>query len=188
MININELVAKIRTVLDDENAAKITSILKDIESGYSSAKRDIDELKQDLHTVNNESKTRKLKIREMTEAAEGFESKIAELSKKAEGDPEHQKEFERLQAFEQSQFKEARTSWVDTYKAIKDHADFEKIKDRLTIVEDDKWDDVDDQKIAANLSKISELQGYGMFGEANKGGSNRPGSGNTEISNPFKAF
>ena len=103
--------------------------------------------------------------------------------------PEQKKEFERLQGFEKSYFKDARSKFMSVHGAIKDHADFEKIKSKLVLADDDtKWDDIADKDMAANLSTITELQGFGLLNSKTPKDGKRPGGGDDgdKPHDPFK--
>ena len=188
MTNINELTAKIRTVLSDEEVAKVETLLKDIDSANSSFKFIIQGLNDDIHALNHEGKTKKEKIRELSGQLETATDKITTLEGSADN-PEQKKEFERLQGFEKSHLKSSRTKWAGLLESIKDHADFDMVKSKLILADDDtKFEDIADKDIISNLSVISDAQGYGRLGVKTPKDGKRPGGGGDDDKphDPFK--
>jgi|FLOH01.1.fsa_nt_gi chromosome segregation ATPase len=184
-MKINDLTAKIRTVLGDEEVAKITTTLKDIEDGVSKLSYDLKEANDDLHRVNHESKTRKETLREKDELIETQKEEIETLKTKVD-DPAVKKELESLRANEATRLKAQRVTWVSEIDKLKDHADYEKLKGKFTIEE--KWEDVSDEIIGANMSKLTEYQELGFFADPKGANQQRAGGDRKETKDEFDKF
>jgi hypothetical protein len=94
-----------------------------------------------------------------------------------------------LQGFEKSHLKSSRTKWAGLLESIKDHADFDMVKSKLILADDDtKFEDIADKDIISNLSVISDAQGYGRLGVKTPKDGKRPGGGGDDDKphDPFK--
>lgn len=159
MFDIEAKIAEIRRELGEEHANRLSPHLKDIEVEFR------DKL-DTISTVNNESKTRKLKLREYEEK---IAERDAELERLRNDDTIKQikAENERLKQLEQKVINEQKQKLSAKLSQISAHADFEKLKGTVELPEavDGKYivDGIEAQKVEAILSKIEEYSGLGLF-------------------------
>ena len=78
MSSIDESIAQVRAQLPDEALSKVGAVLEGI-------KAEVKELQDSLSAANNESKSRKIKLREYESKLEDYEVKASELQKKIDG-------------------------------------------------------------------------------------------------------
>lgn len=154
---MKETLAKIRTGLG-ENSPQFEADLKGIESAVSELTRKVADQEETIHQVNNESKTRKLKIREYEGQVEDLQIKLDALQSK---NPELEKELTELREFKTNKAKEARNTWTTKFEKVKESPAFEKVKSRFII--NDDWSSVSDEEIGKNLSKLAEYEELGIF-------------------------
>lgn len=184
-MDFTKTIAEIRKSLDDETVAKVGTLLKDLERG-------IGELIDDAKADSAESKSRKLKIKELESEIEKLKSDNSSEALRKQYE-ELKKENETLKQYQASVLKERRNSFVSRYDKIKDAVNFDKISKDLKVPEqkDGKldWDSLTDDDISANLEIIIKAEEWGLF-EKQPGGNppNRQAAGNDKIKDPFDDF
>ena len=158
MFDIDAKLAEIRAALGEESA-KINSHLKELEVEYR------DKL-DTISSVNNESKTRKLKLREYEEKLAEREAELEKL-KNDETVKNLKAENERLKKLESMVIQEKKQKLSAKLAQISAHPDFEKLKGTVELPEpvDGKWvvDSLEFPKVETILNKIDEYSNLGLF-------------------------
>ena len=132
-MDFTKTIAEIRKSLDDETVAKVGTLLKDLERG-------IGELIDDAKADSAESKSRKLKIKELESEREKLQEEIEKLKSDNSSEAlrkqyeELKKENETLKQYQASVLKERRIV-VSRYDKIKDAVNFDKISKDLKVPE-----------------------------------------------------
>lgn len=163
-MDLQKILDQIRSKLG-EKAPEIESFLKQIETIHNDAN-------EDLKAANGESKTRKLKIRELEQLIEDSKLELENLKKKTD-DPAVKQELESLRAFKADLVKKQRETFIAEFEKVKGHANFEKAKDlfKLPKAKDDGSLDLTklkDDEIDFNVAKLAELQKLDYFGQINQ--------------------
>lgn len=163
-MDLQKILDQIRSKLG-EKTPEIESFLKQIEANHN-------EISEDLKAANGESKTRKLKIRELEQLIEDSKSEIENLKKKTD-DPIIKQELEALRSFKADLVKKQRETFIAEFDKVKGHANFEKAKDlfKLPKAKDDGSLDLTklkDDEIDFNVAKLAELQKLDYFGQINQ--------------------
>jgi len=177
MFDIDAKLAEIRRELGEDSATKINSHLKELEMEYR------DKL-DTISSVNNESKTRKLKLREYEEK---LAERDAELEKLRNDDSIKaiKAENERLKKLEMQVIQEKKQKLLAKLSQISAHADFEKLKKAVEVPEpvDGKYnlDTVEAGKVDAILAKIDEYSELGLFAQNQQ---RTGGNGQNFVPNP----
>lgn len=176
MFDIDSKLAEIRRELG-EDSAKINSHLKELEIEYR------DKL-DTISSVNNESKTRKLKLREYEEKLAERDAELEKL-RNDETIKQIKSENERLRKLESQVIQEKKQKLTAKLSQISAHADFEKLKKSVELPEGEdgafKLDSLEPVKVDAILAKIDEYSELGLFAQ------NQPrtgGNGQTFAPNP----
>jgi len=192
VMDFTKVIAEIRKSLDDETVAKVGTLLKDLERG-------IGELIDDAKADSAESKSRKLKIKELESEKEKLQDEVEKLKSDNSSEAlqkqneELKKENETLKQYQASVLKDRRNSFVTRYDKIKDVVNFDKISKDLKLPEEKdgklNWESLSDDDISANLEIISKAEEWGLF-EKQPGGNppNRPAAGSDKIKDPFDKF
>jgi chromosome segregation ATPase len=192
-----EAIAKLLRKAAGEEDAKdrqgiVETAIKDIERGFN-------DLKDDIETANNESKGRKLKLRELEKEKEDFEDTLKakdeeiKTAKEDNSGEDLKKEVEGLRTFKVESLKKQRDGFVKSFNSYKDHGDYEKVKSKLKLPEekDGKLDfkDTSDEDMEHNQAEINRALGYGLFGDVKAPGTGKASSKihqDTKVSGPFK--
>ena len=151
-------VEKIASALTDEQKTQLGETL-------SSIKYNAQGLSDDVGTLLKETMNRKEKIRELENNVSVLSQEKEKLSN-TDQVSELNKRIEELQGFKTQVFEEKKKGYIDTYKKVKDHPDFEKLKDKILIPieKDGKFTlDGEDSQIISGLDKINEYQNLGLF-------------------------
>lgn len=175
-------IADIRSEFDQENnkiPVKVESSLKKIEKSYESLNKKVDDAdnellkqKDDYGKLYKESKTRQSKIQELERDIDTLnedKDKILKDTKHEDYDEliKYKSDNETLLAEGK---KVTRKQFIERYKDLKEHSDYDKCKSGFTLPEtEDDWDSIDDDAMVANTNKLKEQEGYGFFG-GGKGG------------------
>ena len=152
-------VEKIASTLTDEQKTQLGETL-------SSIRYNAQGLSDDVGTLLKETMSRKEKIREL-ESNVSILSQEKEKLSNTDQVSDLNKQIEELQGFKTQVFEEKKKGYIDTYKKVKDHPDFEKLKDKILIpTEKDGVFTLDgeDSQVVSGLNKINEYQGLGLFG------------------------
>ena len=156
--NIKEKIGTIKEQLGDD-AEKVGSILVDIERHYSD---NLDALKH----ANGESKERRIKLREYESQLSDYEAQV-EMLKNDTKVKELEEQIGKLKGFQSEVFKQNREVFKTKFEKIKDHKNFEKIKDKIiTIPEKDgkyDFDSIENDTINSMLEKVNEYESIGLF-------------------------
>jgi len=155
-MDIKALLAKIRQQIGDEAVAKVSSVLKEIETG-------VEDLADSLSTANTESKNRKIKIRELEGAKGDFEGQLETLKKE-----NNSEELKTLREFKQNSLNSQRDNFSKEIEKISKHPNFVKAETLLKLPAPDAKGVRDFSKIADadlefNMSKLSELNALDYF-------------------------
>jgi len=151
-------VEKIASALTEEQKAQLGETL-------SSIKYNAQGLSDDVGTLLKETMSRKEKIRELENNVSILSQEKEKLSN-TDQVSELNKRIEELQGFKTQVFEEKKKDYINTYKRVKDHPDFEKLKDKILIPTEKDGEfilDGEDSQIIAGLDKISEYQNLGLF-------------------------
>ena len=187
-----EAISKIREALG-EDSSKVEAHLKVIEGDYSKFEVDLSDLQDTIKHVNTESKTRKLKIRELEGNLEDKEAEMETL--KGKDMTEEVKILQtKLKGYEDTEAEKVKTKaqgFIDKYDKLKDHADWDTCKGKFKIpVEKDgklDWESMDINDVAKNADGLTEYIGIGKLGEAEPKSEIKPGSRTPEspATNPY---
>lgn len=163
MSKVNELLTSIKSQLGEDNATTINPLLKEIEAEYNDV---LDSLK----AANTESKNRKLKLRELESEKEEWETKLSELQDKA--DTSHlESELQELREYKQTVFKNNRDSFINRFAEISKHPNFEIAKSKFNVPEKKgeklDWESLEEDKMAANIKQLKELDDLKYFSAQN---------------------
>ncbi len=157
--NIEAKIAEIRRELGEETATRLNPVLKEIEMDYK------DKL-ETISTVNNESKTRKLKLREYEEKLLEKEEEVKRLSNDEEV-KRIKAENERLRRLEEQVINEKKQKLSARLSQISEHTDFEKLKNTVKIPDpvEGKYlaDTLKPDEVDTILGKIDEYSNLGLF-------------------------
>ena len=137
--------------------------------------KDIDRVvadyKSDIESVNTESKTRKLKIRDL----EGKLEKVNDENERLKSDNslgDITEERDALKTFKESALGRYREDFISAHKSLKDHKDYDKIKGKLTIPDSDNgevdWKKLSNEEVEKNQEVITVAKGYGLFSQTGK--------------------
>ena len=164
-MDIKKLLEQVRSQLDGETAEKVNSVLKEIETG-------VVDIVDSLKAANSESKSRKLKIRDLEEKISDYEVQVEKLQKESDT-TELTKELESLKAFKSEVITRQRESFTNRFKEIKSHKNFEKAAKLFTLPEPDKdgeydFSKLEDSDFDRNIQKLNELDALDYFGEQSK--------------------
>lgn len=167
-----EAISKIREALG-EDSSKVEAHLKAIESDYSKFEVELDDARETIKHVNNESKTRKLKIRDLESELEDGKTEMETL--KGKDMSEEVKTLQtKLKSYEEAELERVKSkgkAFIDKYDKLKDHADWDKTKSKFLLPEEKdgklSWESLDVNDIAKNADKLNEYEGLGLFSGAN---------------------
>jgi hypothetical protein len=158
-MDIKEVVQEIRTRLGEEELPKVETYLKEIERNFLS-------VVDDLKAANAESKSRKLKLRELQEQLENVQAEAEKLKDTSALD-ELKKENEQLKEFQKQIFNQNKEKFMKEFSEIAKHPAFEKIKDKIKLPEPDgenwKFESLTDEDVQYNLQKLNEYKELGIF-------------------------
>ena len=169
---VSSQLEQVRSKLTDDQVTSVGSILTGVKSAVAN-------LGNDLITANKESAKRKIENRELKGLQEDHDADKALWEKEKEtlmqnaDTTELTKKITDLEGFKKTVFDKQRNEFVESFKSISDHDNFEKTKTLYHIPtekDDDgnlKWDTVDDAKMEANVGKLKEHITLGLFGDAN---------------------
>lgn len=167
-MNIKEQLAEVREVIGVEDAEvrseKVGRLLKEFELAYNSRE-------DDVSAVTAESIKRKNRIRELESESEKQKDKIAEY----ESDNSLQtitKERDDLKVKVEDYDKIRRDTFINEFKKVQTHKDFDLIKDKL-ILPDESNGEIDfkeasNDDVFKNQGVIQDAKGYGLFTETTK--------------------
>ena len=163
-MDLQKILDQIRSKLG-EDSSKVETLLKQIEADHA-------ETIEDLKNANGESKTRKLKIRELEQLIEDSKAEVETLKKKTD-DPAVKQELDVLRAFRAESVKKQRDGFIAEFDKIKGHANFEKAVSlfKLPKPKDDGSFDLSklkDDEIDHNVVKLAELIKLDYFGQINQ--------------------
>jgi len=169
--------------LGESNLASINAALRDLSVGAQ-------ELQELLHTANEESKGRKIKIRtlegEMEELQEKHDNLASDTGKEA-----LETEVKGLREFKTTVQDGQRKAFSADFMKIVDHPAFEKASALFTLpkksedgkefVKDDAgafdFSELSPEQMTANADKLQELTGVGLFDVADDKGNQNQGDG-----------
>jgi len=173
-----EAVEAVKSAIGIEDAGdrqdKVERAMKDIG-------RVVANLKDDIESVNKESKGRKLKIRDLEKDLEtekdnvvAKESEMEKLKSDSSLD-EVTKERDKYKTYYDSSLESNRTKFVTDYDLLKDHNDFGKLSETLVVPEGEEkdWSTVSDDDIQKNRDAVQVARTYGLFPEKQPEGVNK---------------
>ncbi len=185
-------IADIRNAFDQEEnkiPVKVESSLKKIEKSYdkleatiNTQSETIDKKDGDIDELYKESKKRQTKNQELERDIDTLndeKDKILTDTKHEDYDEllKYKTDNEKLLVDGK---KITRKQFIEKHEKIKDHTDMEKAKGAYTLPEDKDgkldWTEVDDDAMVANMNKLKEQEGYGLFGDGT-GGHGEPKGG-----------
>lgn len=158
-MDIKALLAQVRQEIGDETVAKISSVLKEIETG-------VEDLVDSLKAASTESKTRKTKIRELEESKSDLEGQLETLKKENNAD-----ELKTLREFRQNSLNSQRQNLGNEINKISKHPNFAKAEKLLKLPAADAkgardYSQVSDDDLEFNISKLQELNDLDYFGQS----------------------
>lgn len=159
-MDIKALLAQVRQLIGDEAVAKISSVLKEIETG-------VEDLVDSLKTANTESKNRKIKIRELEDSKSDLEGQLETLKKENNAE-----ELTTLREFKQKTLTSQRESLGKQIETISKHPNFAKAEKLLKLPAADAkgvrdYSKMPDADLEFNVSKLQELNDLDYFGQSN---------------------
>jgi len=156
---IVEQIDKLSSNLTEEQKTTLGGALSTIK--YSAQN-----LSDDVGTLLKETMTRKDKIREYESRESEWKQKI-ESFENDDTVSQLKAENEKLQGFREQVFNEKKKVFVDKYKKIKDHPNFEKVKSYIPEIKltDDGADftGIDDNQLLNGLSEIEKFESLNVF-------------------------
>ena len=175
-----KLTDQIRSAVSEEHAESVAESLKAIE-------RDNSDMVSSLSAANNESKQRKLKIRELTEEVEGHQATIADLQKKTDTS-QVDAELESLRGFKTSTLKAQAESFTQAIRKVAEHPNFANaagfFKGLPEPGEGGKYDlsgfdasKLEEEDLAHNVTEWGKLQRLNYFDSSSNGQGSGNGSG-----------
>ena len=187
-----EAISKIRVALG-EDSSKVETFLKAIESDYSKFDVELDDLRETVKHVNTESKTRKLKIRDLESELDDSNTEIETL--KGKDMSEEVKTLNvKLKSYEDAEAEKVKLKakgFIDKFDTLKVHADWDTCKSKFKIPEEKDgkldWDSIDVNDIAKNADGLAEYVGIGKLGEANPENEDRT-QRRTDSPKPFNVY
>jgi hypothetical protein len=158
-MDIKALLAQVRQLIGDEAVAKISSVLKEIETG-------VEDLVDSLKTANTESKNRKIKIRELEDSKSDLEGQLETLKKENNAE-----ELTTLREFKQKSLTSQRESLGKQIETISKHPNFAKAEKLLKLPAADAkgvrdYSKMPDADLEFNVSKLQELNDLDYFGQS----------------------
>ena len=165
----------VASALGESTVTEINSALRTLKAEHS-------DVQDALNHANTESKGRKLKLRDMTTAAESLQETIDDLKGQADtgkdGTTKMETELTELREFKAGTVKTMRTGFLANFGKMVDHPNFVKAKELFTLpAVDDKgvpvkakdgsfdFSEVSDDQMEANITKANELATLGYFEE-----------------------
>lgn len=175
---IKELVDQVRSQLSSEESEKVGAFLEQI-------KNEAQALSDAKSASDSESKSRKLKIRDLEEKVENLELDIGGYKKKIESfdTTELEKERDTFKTKYSNLLKREQGTFISSFDKIKDHPKFEKAKAKFVIPEFDeekkeyKWDSLKTEDLEKNVESLNELNQLDYFADESTGGSPSGGKG-----------
>jgi len=157
-MDIKALLTQLRQQLGDEAVAKVSSVLKEIETG-------VDDIVDSLKAANAESKNRKTKIHELEELKSDLEGQLEALKKENNAE-----ELNKLREFRQNYLTAQRQNLGKEIENISKHPNFVKAEKLLKLPEADAkgvrdFSKLTDEDLEYNLSKLQELNALEYFGQ-----------------------
>ena len=151
----------------EDRQGKVGRAIKDIESVVA-------DLKTDIESVNLESKTRKLKIRDLKIDLETANDKVETKESEIEtlkGDSsltDITKELDVLKVYKEKTLGRNRLDFINEFKLIKDHNDYERLPEKLVVPDSDNGEvdctKASDEEIEKNQEMIQVARSHGLFG------------------------
>ena len=197
---MKEELAKIRAELgkleeSETILAKINPVLTRITEAFKGLELDLEDQKSSYNVVHKETMKRKATIGEKDEEIVTLKSEIETLKnddKYADHDDLVKYKADR-EAEVIAAKKVKRQTFIDGWKMVTEHTDFEKTKVGFKVGEEKDgevdWESIEDDDMVANANKLTEYKGLGFFGDP-KGGGNDRGGGRIDLKDkkirPFK--
>jgi len=155
-MDIKALLARVRQEIGDETVAKVSSVLKEIETG-------VEDLVDSLKAANAESKNRKTKIRELEEAKADLETQMETLKKE-----NNSEELKALRDFKQGYLQTQRDNLSKEIEKISKHPNFAKAEKLLKLPAADSkgvrdYSKMSDADLEFNATKLQELNSLEYF-------------------------
>lgn len=171
---IKEILAEVRESLTDEELSKVSTMLKEIE-------RTADNIVDDLKSANAESKSRKLKIRELEKEIDTLKEQGSELETIKKEMEELKSYKEKYEEYQQKQIQTKKNEWEEKLKLLTvpeddpNYQKFQKIREKFILPE--KEEELTIDVIEKNLERFSLLETAGLFGGSKEIPENPQGSG-----------
>ena len=166
-MSIKELVDRVRSQIDEATLAKVGAVLEEIRAEGST-------IADSLSAANNESKSRKIKIRELEGLLEDRDVEIDGYKKKIETfdtkpiEQERDKYKSKYKVFLDSQ----RSNFISFYDKVKSNESWARVKDEYKFPEEKDgkpdWDNLTDDDLENNVTKMSYHQKLGLFESQHK--------------------
>jgi len=155
-MDIKALLTQVRQQIGDEAVAKVSSVLKEIETG-------VEDLVDSLKAANSESKNRKTKIRELEDSKSDLEGQIETLKKETNAD-----ELKTLREFKQKSLTSQRQNLGKEIEKISKHPNFAKAEKLLKLPTADAkgvrdYSQMPDTDLEFNIAKLQELNDLDYF-------------------------
>ena len=171
----NEAIELIKSAIGkddaDERRADVERAIKDIERAVATTKKDNED---EITRINGESKGYRLKKKENASIISERDEKILEMQEvidelKQDNSLETiTQERDDLKIYKESNLKRVRQDFINDHKSLKDHKDYDKLKDRLVLPESDNgemdFEKISDEDIEKNQVSIQDARSYGLFG------------------------
>ena len=173
-------IAQIRAAFDQEDnkiPVEVESSLKKIEKSYDDLQVQITNASdknakqvEDYGELYKESKKRQTRVKELElelETEKDAKDKILKDTKHEDYDElvKYKSDNEALLAEGKEK---TRKQFIKVHEEIKEHDDYEKAKDNFKLPEDKDgkldWTEISDDDMVLNMQKLTEQQGYGLFG------------------------
>lgn len=182
---IKELVDQVRSQLPSEVLDKVGAALEQIKAEGLN-------LSDSLTAANNESKGRKIELREVKEKFQTVEIERDEWKKKYESfdNSDLMNERDVFKNKYESLINAQKSVFINSFEKIKSHPKFEKAKERFIIPEEKdnkiKWDALTIEQLEKNISTLNDLNSLDYFEDIKHPGT-YPGKGvSTEVPVGFK--
>ena len=175
-----ELIGSVESKLNETAVAEaFGEDLPKMKSALREAKGNYADLREDLSRANNESKGRKIEIRDtLKPEIESLQDKIKDLEGKTDMS-KYETELKDLRAYKQGSVEKLQAAFVTDFGNIAEHDNFGKAKNYLTLPKtDDKGDfitdedgafdfgDVTPEQMESNIAELNKLQSLGLFDPA----------------------
>ena len=164
--------------------------LSTVKSALRQIRAEHDSIRSDLKSANDESKGRKIKIRdELTPEIDDLKEQVTKLTEQSDTS-KFTEELEGLRKFKTDTIAKATDGFGASFAAVVEHPNFDKAKkvfnlpkadDKGDFIKDDSgnfdFSELDGPAMEANIAKMTELVGLDYFGTSEDGKNDTRGDG-----------